>query len=282
MNAQIKTVQIWPDEVPGSIENTSYKPTIDSADNWIKMRFVTTPILDFYPAPAEKSIGAAVIICPGGGYWGIAIAHEGAQVAEWLNSIGVSAFVLKYRLPDNSIMKDKSIAPLQDGQQAIRTVRFNAKKWNIDPGKIGIMGFSAGGHLAATVSTHFNEKVYEPKFPVSARPDFSIFIYPVISMNEKITHMGSRINLLGENPTPEMVARFSNELQVNGNTPPAFIVHSIDDNLVPVENSINYSLAMKNAGVPCELHVYQGGGHGYGMGRSKGTESDWPEAVKNG
>jgi acetyl esterase/lipase len=220
------------------------------------------------------------VICPGGGYWGIAIDHEGKQTAEWLNSIGISAFVLKYRLPDDAIMKDKSIGPLQDVQEAIRVVRRNAKEWNIDPDKIGIMGYSAGGHLASTVSTHFEEKVYDSPDTTSARPDFSILIYPVISMDSSITHWGSRINLLGEKPSAEQVKRFSNELQVSDKTPPAFLVHSLDDNAVPVQNSIYYVLSLKKYNIPCELHLYEKGGHGYGLGRSDDTESSWPEACK--
>ena len=160
----------------------------------------------------EKATGTAVIICPGGGYSGLAIRHEGLQVAQWFNSFGVTAFVLTYRQPDDAIMENKSIAPMQDGQRAIRIVRRHAKEWGIDPDKIGIMGFSAGGHVASTISTHYNEKVYEPDDSTSARPDFSLLIYPVISMDSTITHWGSRVNLLGDNPTPEQVKHFSNEL----------------------------------------------------------------------
>jgi len=169
---------------------------------------------------------------------------------------------------------------MQDGQEAIRIVRRHAKEWNIDPNKIGIMGFSAGGHLASTLSTHFGEKVYDVKDSTSARPDFSILIYPVISMDSSITHLGSRINLLGEKPSKDLIKHFSNELQVTGQTPPAFIVQSMDDNVVPVENSINYALALKKYHIPCELHLYETGGHGYGLGRSHDTESSWPDACK--
>ena len=277
---QTKVIDIWHGNIPGSIVNPDYKTTIDSADNWVKMRFVINPVLDVYPAPKELANGTAVILCPGGGYWGIAIGHEGKQVAEWFNSLGITAFVLKYRLPDNSIMKDKSIGPLQDGQEAVRIVRSQAALWNINPNKIGIMGFSAGGHIASTISTHYNEKVYQPIDTVSARPDFSILIYPVISMDSTITHMGSRVNLLGEKPTHEQIVRFSNELQVNKNTPPAFLIHSLDDNVVPIENSIRYVRALRQYNIPCELHLYESGGHGYGLGRSNNTESSWPEACK--
>jgi acetyl esterase/lipase len=248
-------------------------------DLW-KKKFVTDPKLHVYPAPAEKATGTAVIICPGGAYWGLAIAHEGEDVAKWLNSLGVTAFILHYRLPSDAIMVDKSVGPLQDTQKAIRMIRQHAKEWKIDPARIGIMGFSAGGHLASTLSTHYNEKVYESAEQISARPDFSLLIYPVISMAEGITHAGSRANLLGENPPPDRVRHFSNEEQVDEQTPPTFLVHSIDDVVVPVQNSIDYALALQKHHVPCELHVYQSGGHGYGLGRSGNTESSWPDACR--
>lgn len=278
--SQSKVMNLWNGKVPGAIHNASYQQTIDSLDNWVRMRYVTEPTLTLYAPPAEKSTGTAVVICPGGGYGGLAIAHEGAAVARWLNSLGVTAFVLAYRLPNDAIMTQKSIGPLQDAQQAIRMVRHHAKEWNILPDKIGIMGFSAGGHLASTLSTHFNERVYDPAESMSARPDFALLIYPVISMEVGITHMGSRENLLGRNPSADRVIHFSNELQVNEQTPPAFLVHSIDDEAVPVQNSIAYAQALQKNHVPCELHVYQSGGHGYGLGRSVNTESTWPDACR--
>jgi acetyl esterase/lipase len=276
---QSKVIDIWNGNVPGSISNPTFKEVIDSA-YWIKIRFVTNPSLQVYPAPADKNTGAAVVVCPGGGYYGISFINEGIKVAEWLNSLGISAFVLHYRLPDDAIMQNKSIAPLQDGQRAIRLVRSHAKEWAIDPQKIGIMGFSAGGHLASTVSTHFDEKVYDTEDSTSARPDFSLLIYPVISMDTTITHLGSRQNLLGNAPPPELVKHFSNELQVTDKTPPAFMVHSLDDETVPVQNSIGYALAMKEHKIPCELHIYQQGGHGYGLSPWGGTQSAWPEACR--
>ena len=278
--AQTQVISLWPDDVPGSIENSNFIETTDSLDNWIKTRFVTNPRLDYYPANKELATGTAVVICPGGGYWGIAIDHEGKQTAEWLSSIGISAFVLKYRLPDDAIMADKSVGPLQDAQRTMRILRRRAIEWNINPGQIGIMGYSAGGHLAATLSTHYDENVYEPEDNTSARPDFSILIYPVITMDKTFTHMGSREALLGNNPTAEQVKHFSNELQVNGQTPPAFLVHSLDDDAVPFKNSINYTLALQKYDVPGELHLYEQGGHGYGLGRSDNTESTWPEACR--
>jgi acetyl esterase/lipase len=281
VTGQVKTIDLWNGNVPGAIPAPSnYKFIADSSGSWTYMRHITDPVMDMYPAPAGKATGTAVIICPGGGYWALAYKHEGSQVAAWLNSIGITAFVLKYRLPDDTIMKDKSIGPMQDGQRAIRIVRRHAKEWNINPDKIGIMGFSAGGHLASTLSTHYSEKVYEVKDSTSARPDFSLLIYPVISMDSSITHMGSRENLLGKHPSPKMVRHFSNELQVNKQTPPAFLVQSFDDTTVPVENSIVYALALKKYHIPVELHIYESGGHGYGLGRTNDTESSWPEACR--
>lgn len=277
---QSKVIELWNGKVPGAIHNDKYKQTIDTAAGWVDKHSIVNPYLDVYPAPKEKSNGTAVVICPGGAYVGMAVKHEGSQVAKWMNSLGITAFVLKYRLPDDSIMENKSIGPMQDGQRAIRIVRNRAKEWGIDPNKIGIMGFSAGGHLASTLSVHFNEKVYQSEDLTSTRPDFSILIYPVISMDSGITHSGSRANLLGSTPSPELVKHYSNELQVNSETPPAFMVHSLDDDAVPVQNSINYALAMHKFEIPCELHIYQSGGHGYGLGRSKNTESSWAEACR--
>jgi acetyl esterase/lipase len=276
--AQNKVIELWPDGIPNSKYNPSYISKIDSNQYWTWEKNISNPVIDFYPAPAEKSNGTAVIICPGGGYSVLAIVHEGSKVAEWLNSLGITAFVLKYRLPDTAIMINKTIGPLQDAQRAIRIVRRRAKLWNINPDRIGIMGFSAGGHVASTLSTHYNQRVYNPADTTSARPDFSILIYPVISMDSSITHMGSRINLLGKHPDPELVKLYSNELQVNKLTPPAFIVQSMDDDVVPVLNSIDYAFALKKYNIPCELHLYEKGGHGYGLGRNNDTESSWPEA----
>ncbi|MFH1196459.1 MAG: alpha/beta hydrolase [bacterium] len=280
LQSQTEVIEIWNGKVPDSFHNPEFKTVIDSDEFWTWTRGITNPTLEMYAAPVEKANETAVIICPGGGYWALAFKHEGSQIAAWFNELGITAFVLIYRLPDNSIMIDKSIGPMQDGQEAIRIVRRNAAKWNINPDKIGIMGFSAGGHLASTLSTRFDEKVYEPVDSVSARPNFSILIYPVISMDSSITHLGSRENLIGKNPSFETIKQFSNEIRANEKTPPAFLVHSIDDGAVSVMNSINYALALKKHYVPCELHIYEKGGHGYGLGRTEGTESSWPAACR--
>lgn len=280
VSAQSTMIDLWDGKIPGAKSNDKFKQVVDTAAGWVEKFTITTPCLYYYPAPEATATGTAVIICPGGGYWGLAVKHEGEQVAKWLNSFGVTAFVLKYRLPDDSIMENKSIGPMQDGQRAIRLVRSHAKEWGINPTKIGIMGFSAGGHLASTLSTHYNEKVYESDDTTSARPDFSLLIYPVITMEALLTHEGSRYNLIGGNPSPELVKHFSNELQVNTETPPAFMVHSMNDQGVNVQNSINYALTMHRSNVSCELHLYPTGEHGYGLGKSTDTESTWPEACR--
>ncbi|UGU18201.1 alpha/beta hydrolase [Sinomicrobium kalidii] len=279
---QNTTVKVWPETIPGAIDNPAYEKETVYANNGKSPRIskVTDPLLEIFLPPEGRANGTAVLICPGGGYARLAIDHEGRDIAAWFNQMGITAFVLQYRLPSDAIMKDKSVGPLEDGQEAIRIIRRNAAEWNIAPDRIGVMGFSAGGHLASAISTHFSEKVYEPEDTTSARPDFSMLIYPVISMDPEITHKGSRTNLIGKNPAPDQVKRFSNELQITKDTPPAFLVHSSDDGAVPVENSIRYYLALKNNGVPAEMHVYPEGGHGYGMGRSDNTESTWPEALK--
>lgn len=279
LTAQTETLRVWPDGVPGAIPDENYLEKTDTLEgNRILVTRVSDPTLSVYPAPGDLATGTAVIVCPGGAYFLLAIGHEGRDVARWLNRQGITAFVLKYRLPSDAIMEDKSVGPLQDAQEALRIVRRRAGNWGIDPGRIGIMGFSAGGHLASTLSTHYDARVYPGKDTTSARPDFSLLIYPVISMDQAITHAGSRLNLLGASPGGDLVDHFSNEKMVNGNTPPAFLVHSADDGTVNVENSIRYMQALKENGVPVEMHIYQEGGHGYGLGRKEGTKSGWPEA----
>ncbi|WP_026712417.1 prolyl oligopeptidase family serine peptidase [Flavobacterium daejeonense] len=272
---------LW-DKIPGAVKNETYKeePRLDSNGNRTGIRKVTEPTLMPFLVQNNGINNPAVIVCPGGGYSVLSIDKEGIKVAEWFNSIGVSAFVLKYRLPSDEIMKDKIIGPLQDAQEAIRTLRRNADKWHIDPSKIGIMGFSAGGHLASTASTHYLDKVYDHKGDISARPDFSMLIYPVISMEKGITHNGSKESLLGKTASDELISKYSNEKQINENTPPTFLVHATDDGAVPVENSINYYLALKKNKVAAEMHLYQNGGHGFGLG-TKGTNIDWPAALEH-
>jgi acetyl esterase/lipase len=276
--AQNKVIDIWNGNIPGSIKNDTVKEdTIFINNGAPRIKNVIDPTLTVFSPPEGKANRTAVIICPGGGYVRLAIDHEGINVAQWLNQFGITAYLLKYRLPDDLIMKDKSVGPLQDVQESIRIVRRNAKEWEINPDKIGIMGFSAGGHLAASASTLYNDKVYDSD-TTNARPDFSILIYPVISMNPEITHAGSRNNLLGDNPNEKLLEHFSTEFQVNKNTPPAFLVCAEDDKTVPVENSIHYFLSLKKYSISAELHIYEKGGHGFGLAKNGGTESHWPDA----
>ncbi len=233
---------------------------------------VTQPTLEIFLPEKDKSTGAAVVICPGGGYSVVVYQGEGIKTAKEFAKNGVAAFVLKYRLPDDSTMVDKKIGPLQDVQQAIKIVRENASKWGIDINKVGIMGFSAGGHLASTGATHFKKSFIENNNNTSLRPDFQILVYPVISMQDSLTHLDSRIKLLGKNPSKEIIDQFSNELQIDGDTPPAYLTHAGDDKLVDVDNSIFYFEKLRHFNVAAELHIYQKGGHGFVFGRQSWME----------
>lgn len=279
LNSQPFTVKLWPEGIPGSIEDKTYEERIITAEDGriTRCERVKYPDLTVFLPPAEKATGVAVLICPGGGYAALAFDHEGNAIARWLNENGIAGIILKYRLPSDRIMKDKSIGPLQDAQEAMRIIRRNAAEWKINPEKVGVIGFSAGGHLASTLSTHFDDKVYETKDKTSARPGFSLLIYPVISLDTAITHRGTRNNLIGLKPSEEQVRRFSNDLQVTSSTPPAFLVHSADDKAVPVMNSINYFNALQKRNTPAELHIFRKGGHGYGLAPSGGTEASWPD-----
>ena len=237
---QEQELKLWPDSIPGAIGNNLYRETdLRNETGIYRISKVKIPTLAVYTPSQGKANGTAILICPGGGYVHLAYTKEGIDIAKWLNSLGVTAFVLKYRLPSDSIMKDKTIGPLMDAQKAMRIIRSNADKWNIDTNRIGVIGFSAGGHLASTLCTHYNDKVYDSD-TISAKPNFSILIYPVISMEESITHMGSRESLLGKNPSQAEIDKFSNELQINKDTPPAFLAAAEDDKTVPIQNSINY------------------------------------------
>jgi acetyl esterase/lipase len=274
LQAQNEVIPLWSNEIPGAKNAIDYKEVVDIKNGTVEFfSKVSVPTLSvFLP---EKSNGAAVVICPGGGYSNLYVFGEGVKVAKWFNSLGITAFILKYRLPSDDIMQDKTIGPLQDAQESIRFVRRNAAKWGINSQKVGVIGFSAGGHLASTLSTHYNDDVYKKKDSISARPDFSILIYPVISMEEKITHQGSKNKLLGLAPSAELIEKYSNEKQINAQTPPTFMIHAIDDKSVPVENSIQYFLALKKFNVPSEIHLYQNGKHGFGLGREGTSSKNW-------
>ena len=228
---------------------------------------ISEPRMVAFLADKIKANGTAVVICPGGGYSGVAVIKEGSEIAKWFNDLGVSAFVLYYRMPNGH-----SDIPLKDAQTALKIVSDNSKKWNIDKSKIGIMGFSAGGHLASTVGTHFKTK--------TDRPAFMILGYPVVTMKKELTHGGSRTNLLGKDPSEELITLYSNELQVTKKTPPTFIVHAIDDKTVPIANSEQLLKALKDNNVPSELQKFDVGGHGFGM-RKRGIPVDnWSDLLK--
>lgn len=273
-----QVIPLYKDSIPNSIPSKNKEKTVDNG--FLITQDVSVPSLTVFKPQKQSDKKSAVIICPGGGYAFLATGHEGKDVAEALNKMGVTAFMLKYRLPNDTIMKDKKIAPLQDAQRAIQLVRENAAQWNIDPNKIGIMGFSAGGHLAATASTQFEREVIANPKHTSLRPDFSILLYPVISFTDSLTHMGSRINLIGKNPSKELVEQYSNELQVTAKTPPAFLVHAADDGLVPIGNSIAYYQALLKNGVLSEILLYPHGEHGFGM-INRSTNDRWMDNLKN-
>lgn len=281
IRAQDTLITIWPNGSPAEISDSNYIEEVqkDTLGIILRYRKISTPRLSVFLANPEFANGTSVLILPGGGYSHLTINKEGYKVAKWLNTLGISAFVLKYRLPSDKIMVDKTLAPLQDAQEAIRIIRRNSKRWDLDSSKVGVMGFSAGGHLAATLSNHFNFKESGTVTEVTSRPDFSILIYPVISMEDGITHNGSRDNLLGINPNSSQVEKFSMEKQVSNKTPPTFLVHASDDKSVPVENSLRYYNALKQFTVPVEMHLYQMGGHGFGLGNS-GTNKNWPNECK--
>jgi acetyl esterase/lipase len=248
LNAEMKDpVPLWPGGAPGALGH-------DEKDN---------PTITPFVAEADKATGAAVVVCPGGGYGGLA-PHEGMDYALWLNQYGITAFVLKYRLGSHGY---RHPVMLNDAARALRLVRARAADWRIDPKRVGIMGSSAGGHLASTLLTHFDSGKADAEDPVdrqSSRPDLGILCYPVITMGE-YTHQGSKSNLLGKDPSPDLVRLLSNELQVTRETPPCFLFHTFEDTAVPVENTLAFASALRKAGVPFDLHIYQKGRHGIGL-----------------
>ncbi|WP_437203866.1 alpha/beta hydrolase [Planctomicrobium sp. SH664] len=255
-------IPLWPQGAPGAVGT-------DADDQ---------PCLYLFPVPAETSTGTTVIVFPGGGYRHLAMQHEGEDVARWLNTFGVTAVVLKYRLSP----KYRHPSPLQDAQQAVRYVRANAEKLQINGARVGVWGFSAGGHLAATLSTHFDNGQPDSSDVLarqSCRPDFAILSYPVISFGEDFTHSGSRKNLLGETPDPELVKSLSNETQVTADTPPTFLFHTSADKGVPPQNSIAYYLALHKNGVPVEMHIYEPGKHGLGLAPNDEHLNAWKDRL---
>lgn len=260
---------LYPEKVPNS------KPApadyIEKNNNgWITN--VSQPTLTVF-LPDSKANGTAIIVIPGGGYAGLAYNHEGIAVAQKFAEEGVTAFLLKYRLPSDLIMIDRSIGPLQDAQRAIQIVRERASEWKIDPNKVGVIGFSAGGHLASTLGTHYKQAVIDNKANTSLRPDFMALMYPVITMGE-LTHQGSKENLIGKDASQQQVDLYSNEKQVDANTPVTFLMQAGDDNVVPIQNSLMMYEAIIKAGGKAEMLLYQAGGHGFGL-NNRTTSDKW-------
>ncbi len=271
--AQPAIIPLWPEGVPGLRADAA--PDKDTASSSSEIH---TPTMTFYPAPADVATGAAVVVCPGGGYARLSMDNEGRKVAAWLNSIGVSAFVLKYRLKEYG-----QPAPLRDVLRALRIVRSRAADFGVKDSSIGVLGFSAGGHLASSATTLYNHpdgKTGNKMDDVSARPDFSVLVYPVISMRA-VAHKGSRENLIGKNPPPELVSLYSTDEQVTADTPPVFLVSGSDDKTVPVENSVQFYLALRKAGVPAEMHLYQKAAHGFGMKPNIGPPAGWTQRCED-
>jgi len=257
--AEHPVITLWPDGAPGA-QGTAAEDK---------------PSLTVYRA-TENPVNTGVVIFPGGGYAHLALDHEGTQIAEWLNRLGISAFILQYRLGP----RYHHPIELWDAQRSIRYVRAHARDWGIAPDRIGIWGFSAGGHLASTAGTHFDAGDSSASDPInkqSSRPDFMILAYPVITMEEPFVHQGSLHSLLGEKPDPELVRSLSNESQVNSRTPPTFLFHTTEDQVVPVENSIHFYLALRRAGVPAEMHIYLKGKHGVGLAATDPVLRTWPD-----
>lgn len=253
-------MKLWPGVPPGEIETTAEQ----------------VPTLEWFMA--ERPTGAAVVVCPGGGYRGLAD-HEAGAVARWLNTLGIAGVVLRYRLSPH-----RHPTPLSDAKRAIRTVRHRAQELGLDVKRVGIVGFSAGGHLAATVSTHYDVGDAAARDAVerwSSRPDLTVLAYPVISMHKNYAHGGSRMNLLGEAPSDALVWDLSNEERVTPDTPPAFLFHTVDDASVAVENSVSYAMALRRAGVAVELHCYEHGAHGVGLAGDNADLSSWTELCGN-
>ena len=263
-------VNLYSGEIPNSVKAENKEYVENSA-----IFEVSQPELSIYLPKGNNTGKTAVIICPGGGYIGLCITYEGIEIAQKLNKLGVAAFVLKYRLPNKRTCIDPSIAPLHDAQRAIQLIRENAVIWGIDPYKIGIMGFSAGGHVASTAGTHFNKVLIPNPKLTSVRPDFMVQVYPVISMESGLTHAGSRENLLGDTPSKDQLELFSNEKQVTVQTPPTFLIHAGDDDMVPVENSFRFYDALKAQGVSADMHIFSVGKHGFPLEPAKSAWFDY-------
>lgn len=273
-----KIIDLWNGKIPGA-KNVDASKLDEVSTKSFFARDIKVPSIAYYPAD-ENPTGTAVVVCPGGSYAGLSYAFEGVNQAAWLNSIGISAFVLRYRMPKDEFMEKRCDGPLQDVQQAIRYVRNHAAEYGINPEHVGIVGFSAGGHLASTASTHFNDEVYKPTENVSARPDFAVLVYPVITMEPSYSEKGTRESLIGPDADQALIDRFSSEKQVTKETPTTFLAHAMNDKLVPYTNSVNYANALREKGVECELHLYARGDHGLGARNPIETQAFWHDACE--
>lgn len=264
--------------IPNSLpSNVQEKTTADNGN--VHISNVVQPSLTVYVPPAGTANGTSVVVCPGGGYSFLSMTNEGTEIAQRLNGMGVTVFILKYRLPNDATQPDKSIAPLLDAQQALRLVRAQAAKYSLNPERIGLMGFSAGGHLAATAGTQFARPVGPKPGPASVRPAFLVLIYPVISFSDSLAHGGSRTSLLGASPAPAQLVQYSADRQVTAQTPPTFLVHAQDDPVVKVQNSLAFYEACLHHHVPAEMHLFPKGGHGFGLHNAT-TPDDWSERLR--
>jgi len=272
-----KEIPLFDGAIPGAKPHANREVSVNGADGNPRISKVSIPTLTVFLPPKEKANGTAVIICPGGGFAHLTVVSEGSDVAKVLNEWGVAAFVLKYRMPDDSIMERREVALIQDAQRSIQLVRKNAKEWNVNPKKVGIMGFSAGGYVAAVAGTHYKDAVIPAEKNISVKPDFMVLAYPVISLQDSISNFGRSV--LGKNGTPENKVLYSNELQVNKDTPPAFLVQSKDDKAVNVKNSIYFYNALQKNGVRSEIHLFEAGGHGFGL-VNKTSPDRWTDWLK--
>jgi len=271
-------MQSFPLYGDAAIPNAKPIPDEESSADGSWIRKVSRPVIQIYLPAKARATGASVVIFPGGSYAGLTFDFEGTQQARYFIDHGIAALVVKYRIPDDRTMVDKSMAPLQDAQQAMRFARQHAADWNLDPKRIGAIGFSAGGHLASTLATHFDKSYVDNPDHINLRPDFLVLVYPVISMDAKITHVDSRKNLLGDSPSESRLRFFSNELHVTRDTPPTLLLHAADDRLVDVDNSIVFFEALRRAGMPVEARLFEKGQHGFFLmprDRWQGTIVDW-------
>lgn len=274
-----KTIPLYQGEIPNSKPSEIKEEKSVDKGGSVRYGRVSTPSLEICLPEKAKANGAAVLIIPGGGYRIVSYTNEGTDIAAEFNKMGVAAFILKYRLPSDETMQDKSTGPLQDAQQAMSIIRGRAAEWNVNPQKVGVIGFSAGGHLASTLGTHLRHS-YIANDQVNVRPDFMVLVYPVINLSDSLMHKGSRDNLLGVNPDPGQIALFSNDKQINEDTPPTMLIHASDDRAVKVQNSLRFYEGLISHNISAEMHIYPKGGHGFGI-RPGRAPDHWTDRIEH-